>query len=130
MIKSFKPSKYYFLSNSFSASFQLDGVWYRTVEHYLQAHRTTDPYERVQIRAAQTPAEAKELGSNVSAPSDWESIKLDVLRRGVKAKFEQNPTLLQRLLDTDDEQIREDETEQTGLGQTLMETREQLRRSK
>ena len=130
MIKSFKSRQYRFLSNAFGASFQVDGVWYRTVEHYLQAHRTTVPFERAQIRMAQTPTEAKELGSTAGSRSDWEAIGLDVLRRGVRAKFEQNPVLRQRLLDTEDEQLKEDETEQTGLGQVLMETRDQLRSSK
>ena len=115
---------------------------YRSVEHYFQAQKTLDPLERADVRSAPTPVEAKARGKQVTLRADWEQVKFDVMRVGVREKFVQNPVLKQRLLDTGDEELQEgnhwrdavwgiDEATGQGqnwLGRILMETREQLRK--
>jgi ribA/ribD-fused uncharacterized protein len=141
MIRNFKSYETRFLSNFMRAPFTLDGFWYSTVEHYYQSQKTLDLYEGLAIREASSPTEARTLGSKVTLRADWHEIKLDVMRNGVRAKFEQNPALRQRLIDTGDEELVEgnhwgDEywgvNERTNhgenwLGRILMEVRKQLR---
>lgn len=143
MIKSF-CDEYAFLSNFFEAPFEIEGLRYKTVEHYYQAQKTDDPVERSYIRNLPTPKEAKARGYKVQLRGEWEWVKLDVMRRAVKAKFEQNPALKKRLLATKNEQLQETNTwgdeywgvdSKTGaglnwLGRILMEVRAQLKERK
>jgi predicted NAD-dependent protein-ADP-ribosyltransferase YbiA (DUF1768 family) len=54
-----------------------------------------------------SPQEAQSLGQLVSLHDDWEEIKDQVMYEVVKAKFQQNPVLLQQLLTTGDAEIVE-----------------------
>jgi ribA/ribD-fused uncharacterized protein len=142
MIGNFKSRDHYFLSNFFVAPFEVDGVWYNTVEHYYQSRKTEDRSEQAAIRSAPTPSEAKALGLKATIRSDWNEVRIGIMRWGVLAKFQQNPVLLSRLLDTGDEYLREGNhwsdkfwgvDERTGqgenwLGRILMEVRDQLQR--
>ena len=132
------------MSNFFNAPFVVDGQRYQTMEHFFQSQKTLDPIEAARIRIASGPGEAKRLGRKIELRKDWESIKLDVMRRGVKAKFDQNEQLRVRLLETGDQELQEGNywhdlywgiDEETGcgenwLGKILMEIREQYRSGK
>lgn len=54
--------------------------------------------------------ESKRLGRKVDLRTDWDLVKLDVMRRVVRAKFEQHPNLAQYLLDTGDAELIEGNT--------------------
>ena len=115
---------YGFLSNFYEASFVLLGTSWPTVEHYYQAQKSLDRKYQKAIRDARTAGRAKRLGSLLGATrtakelqfhaglfflrSDWESVKLDVMRSAVSAKFAQNPGLAKRLISTSPAELVED----------------------
>lgn len=127
-------------SNFAAFPFDLDGKEWPTSEHYFQAMKFTDEAYRERIREANRPMVAAQLGRSRDVPirQDWESVKIDVMRRAVQAKFEAYPALRSLLLSTGDEMIIEDAagdsfwgcgSEGNGenwLGRILMEIREQL----
>ena len=87
---------YAFLSNFAPHSTEYAGQQYRTVEHAFQAAKTRDPEEQRRIREAITPRTAKALGRSVALREDWEDVKLGIMYRLVKRKFE-DPELAQQL---------------------------------
>jgi ribA/ribD-fused uncharacterized protein len=134
--------KPYGVFSNFSAhAFELDGQWWPTSEHYFQAHKFLDPEHTEAVRVAKSPMDAANMGRSRSRPvrPDWESVKDDVMRRAVLAKFESHPHIRQILLDTGDEAIVEaapndrywgagaDGSGLNRLGEILMEVRSQLR---
>jgi len=120
---------------------RLDGQTWPTSEHYFQAQKFTDEACQQKIRGAESPMQAARLGRDRKQRlrHDWESIKVDVMRRAVTAKFTQHPELRVRLLSTGDARIVEhtenddywgdggDGRGRNMLGRILMELRETLR---
>ena len=97
---------YDFLSNFYPATVRLDGMEYLNAEAAFQAYKCISPEDRQQF-TGMTANAAKRFGRRVDLRSDWEQVKLDVMRRVVRAKFEQHPDLAQRLLDTEDAELTE-----------------------
>ena len=97
-----------FLSNFFESpimvrSLGTTGVFTApTAEHVFQAMKTRDLIEQQSVLECKTPGQAKHMGRNVTLRSDWEEIKLHVMRMVVQAKFEQNPELDKLLKATGD----------------------------
>lgn len=135
--------KHAFLSNFFPSPFEVDGVTFPTVEHWFQAVKTFNPKEFRSIAAAETPGKAKRMGRRATLRPDWEEVKVDVMRRGLRKKFA-IPELRAKLLATGNEELVEGNTwhDQTWgrcscakcggqgenlLGQLLMELREEIR---
>lgn len=106
-------------SNFYLAPMSVDGHRYPSVEHYYQSQKFTDPEYARLVREAWTPYQAKQLagqrmgrGRDVNAViqrhltrgvrlrEDWEGVKEDVMRTGLKAKFTQHPDLAAVLLGT------------------------------
>jgi ribA/ribD-fused uncharacterized protein len=58
-----------------------------TTEHLYQAAKTLDPEQRSSVLLAETPGEAKKLGSKVTLRPDWEDIKIQVMTDLVTQKF-------------------------------------------
>lgn len=81
-----------FLSNFFYSPITIEGKRYLTVENYFQAMKAANPDDAEEIRLASTPSKSKRLGRHCVIRKDWEDIKEDVMYKGVKAKFIQNPT--------------------------------------
>ncbi len=144
-----------FLSNFHPAAVALDGEHWPTVEHYYQAQKSPDPGYRAAVRSAASPGQAKRLGAAPDGPrrvsqrswfrrhgrqprADWDAVKVDVMRKAVRAKFAQHPTLAERLLATTPAELVEDSTTdafwgvgvdgrgQNWLGRVLMEVRSEL----
>lgn len=105
MISNF-DNKYAFLSNFYDSPIAIDGITYPTVEHFFQAQKTLDQDERLKIADAATPGRAKRLGRTVSLRKDWEVVKDDVMRIGLRAKFSDEKLKI-RLLATNDEELIE-----------------------
>ena len=120
---------------------KLEGQSWPTTEHYFQAQKFVGTPHEEAIRGAKSPKQAAQMGRDRKRPlrADWEGVKDDVMRRAVKAKFEQHPEIRQVLLGTGDAEIIENApgdyywgcgTKGTGknmLGIILVEVREQLR---
>lgn len=113
-----------FLSHSYRAPIQLDGDTWPTVEHYYQAQKSLDPTYRQAVRDASTPSKAKRLAASPNAPlrisgqswfrkngtlprSDWDEVKLEIMRRADHAKFSQHAALAEQLLATGDAELIE-----------------------
>lgn len=138
MINSFR-NEYYFLSNFYEAPVTYNGITYKNNEAAFQAQKVAPSKEAMLEFRDLNPTEAKKLGRKVSLRSDWENIKVGVMKDLVYAKFSQNPDLQEKLIDTGDEYLEEGNTwgdrvwgavNGVGanlLGQILMEVREELR---
>jgi ribA/ribD-fused uncharacterized protein len=121
----------------------LKGLVWPTSEHFSQAQKFAGTEHEAAVRLAALPMIAAKMGRDRSRPlrGDWESIKEDIMREAVLAKFEQHPPLRELLLSTNDAQIIEhtkndaywgdggDGLGANKLGCILMEVRERLRRS-
>jgi len=115
-------------------------VW-PTSEHYFQAQKFVDSDYRERIRSVESPMEAAKLGRSRKKKlrTDWESVKDDVMRVALEAKFTQHEDLTELLLSTEFSLIVEhtkndrywgdggDGTGKNVLGKLLVELREELR---
>lgn len=130
--------EYRFLSNFYPATVELDGLEYASTEYAYQAAKTTDPAERRRIRESQKPGDAKRLGKQVKMRTDWEQIKIGVMKNLVLQKFTKHKELKEKLLATGDAHIEETNTwgdtfwgvckgkGHNHLGKILMEVREEI----
>lgn len=61
-----------------------------------------DSRRYTQILRATTPAECKRLGKQITPfdPSAWDAVKYEIVKEGNRAKYEQNPDLMEKLLAT------------------------------
>eukprot|EP01095_Lingulamoeba_sp_RSL-Kostka_P009785 TRINITY_DN33_c0_g1_i1.p1 TRINITY_DN33_c0_g1~~TRINITY_DN33_c0_g1_i1.p1 ORF type:complete len:150 (-),score=52.29 TRINITY_DN33_c0_g1_i1:184-633(-) len=128
-------------SNFYCVDIEIDGVVYPSTEHYFQSKKfTTESYQE-EIRLANSPGEAKYLGSQRRDDyrfNDWEDVKDGIMKKCIKAKFEQHENLRDVLLATGDRHIAEhaydnywgdgmDGSGRNQLGIILMEIREELK---
>lgn len=109
MINDFRD-EYSFLSNFYYSPITYDGITYPTMEHYFQAMKTTDQAKRKEIANLETPSMAKRAGRMVDLRPEWEGIKMNVMRVGLRQKFAEGTTLRQKLLATRGEDLEEGNT--------------------
>lgn len=128
-------------SNFASYAILLKGKLWPTTEHYYQAQKYQDPDLEEMIRLAPSPMSAKDLTRLPQYPPrvDWDTVKDDVMRDALRAKFTQYPHLRQLLLATGETPLAEhtpndhywadggDGSGQNMLGRLLMELRATLR---
>lgn len=90
----------------------LNGKKWPTSEHFFQAQKFEDPAYREKIRETKSPMIAARLGRSrkVKLRRDWESVKVDVMRKAVDAKFRQHEDLRKLLLSTGDAKLVEHTT--------------------
>lgn len=98
MIDKFE-GEYFFLSNFYESPVMYDGLVYNNNEAAFQAQKNKS---RSKEFCNLTASEAKRLGRRVNLRTDWETIKIDIMRDIVRCKFYQNPQLKTLLLATDD----------------------------
>lgn len=92
-----------YLSNFYRCSFEVDGVQFTSTEqffHYQKAHVFKDKSSMSMILATNVPKEQKRLGRKVKNYKEnvWSDKCYMIMKRGLYAKFEQNPVLKERLL--------------------------------
>lgn len=135
--------EYRFLSNFWRAQIEVDGRKYETVEHYFQSRKARTGEDAKLIASASSPREAKRLGRRIKIRGNWEQVKLDVMEKGVHAKFQQHPELARKLVATGDVLLEEGNRwgdtfwgvdSRTGiggnnLGKILMLVREELKKT-
>ena len=80
-----------------------------TSEHYFQAQKFRDRKDQEDIRKANSPMLAARRGRDRKRKlrRDWESVKVNVMREAVFAKFTQHPHLRELLMSTGDATIVE-----------------------
>jgi N-glycosidase YbiA len=127
-----------FLSNFYPCVINIDGKTYASVEHYYQSQKTLDPTLSEWMRNAPSALYVKKLTEVLrrkDVRTDWQEVKVGIMRRAIRAKFTQNENLKKKLLDTGDAVLHEDVPDelfwgmagQDMLGKMLMELREELR---
>ncbi len=131
-------------SNFSPHSIQLQGEKWKTVEHYYQAQKflgSIDEENSLIIKSAPTPEQAAALGRDCRRQlrSNWEQIKLQVMRKAVLQKFLTHQDIQAILLSTADVLIVEDspndyywgcgkaKTGDNHLGKILMSVREEIK---
>lgn len=139
-IKFYKVRELYGEFSNFSKhAFFLDTYEWKTVEHYFQAQKYINTPRFIQICIASSPRIAADLGRDKTLPlrSDWEQVKVDIMRKAVLKKFITHDNIKKLLLGTGDEEIIENSPTdfywgigsgngQNMLGKILMETRKIL----
>ena len=98
-----------YLASYSNHGFTINGIYYKTVEHFYQASKYNDPVIINKILSCNTPKEASIIGRdrNNKRINDFKSIKLDKMYEANLEKFKQNPDILKKLLETGEEEIRE-----------------------
>jgi N-glycosidase YbiA len=143
-----EPIRFYSVSQPFGEfsnfarySIFVDGKRWPTSEHYFQACKFEDDAYREEIRSEPSPKEAANLGRSrkVKLRSNWESMKDNVMRKAIHAKFTQHEELRTLLLSTGEAPLIEhtandsywgdggDGSGKNLLGRLLVELREQLK---
>jgi ribA/ribD-fused uncharacterized protein len=92
-------------SQWYHASFEVDGINYKTAEHWMMAEKARlfgDEEMLKQILVAPDPKAAKKLGRQVSNfdPDEWSAKCVDIVCEGNIAKFSQNEPMKEVLLST------------------------------
>lgn len=100
VISSFK-GEYDFLNNRYGCSFVWQGIRYNNVESAFQASKYTDESER-KILSRMSADKAVKKSMDFTQSAEWEDCKLNIMESIIMAKFDQNPSLKKRLIETDD----------------------------
>jgi ribA/ribD-fused uncharacterized protein len=87
------------LGNYWPCSIVEDGKWYNSVEQYFQSKKCADQVQAMMM-AVLTPEECAVYGQKVTLVPNWEEIKIGVMERAVRLKFEQNIDLRDLLCST------------------------------
>lgn len=99
--------EYGFLSNMWMIDIEIDGVVYKSSEHYYMCMKTTDDRHRQNIYDAPTSAKAKRIAAKIPLRADWaEKYKNQSMLKALVAKFE-IPEMQSLLLATGDQYIEE-----------------------
>lgn len=130
-----------FLSNFYRCSIVMDNHEYQSVEHAYQASKILVDDLRQPFRSYNvTPGDAKRMGRRLPIRTDWEQVKLNIMKRLLLVKFTQS-YFLNLLMRTDDLELIEGNTwgdtywgvyagrGENHLGKLLMEVRTELRQN-
>ena len=130
--------EYFFLSNFYPSKVKYDGIEYLNSEAAFQAQKCSRRSDRLEFENL-NPSEAKRLGRKVKIREDWEIVKLDIMRNIIREKFNQNPDITLKLIETGDNYLEEGNTwgdiiwgvcngkGKNLLGKILMEIREEIK---
>lgn len=130
-----------YMSNFYVSPIKLKGRIWKTTEHYFQAQKFAGTKWESHVRKTNSPGDAAREGRRRDLPlrRDWESVKDNIMREAVLAKFTQHKDLRDKLLATGHEHLVEHTHKDTYwadggngsgknmLGRILMEVREKLR---
>lgn len=127
--------EWFVLSNFWRGDVVYNDVSYPTAEHAYQAAKATSTKDHDYVASSLTPAIAKHRGREIKCRSDWNQVKIDVMRRILEIKFSLDTHAGARLLLTGERQLIEGNTwgdkvwgvctgeGDNRLGQLLMEIR-------
>lgn len=138
-----RDETYGWLSNFHRSDQEVDGLIYKTNEHYYQSKKALNLEFQNWIRLAPNPFHAMKtgralrLGKIGELRPDWEKVKLNIMLNGLRAKFN-NLLLKRKLLATGDSYLYEDSPSDTYwglvngkgenyLGRLIMQVRDEIR---
>ena len=103
-------------SNLYGCNFYVENIQYNSVEQYIQSQKASlfdDDTTHSRIRSESNPYVIKKLGSRVKnfSAERWRSVNKDIACKAVRAKFAQNLTLKQILLDSGNVMLAESSTD-------------------
>jgi ribA/ribD-fused uncharacterized protein len=98
---------YRWMSNFWLSGFYIGSTWYDSNEHYFQSSKAMCEQDHTWVREAPTPGLAKYRGKRIPLRQDWEKVKVRVMLEGLRNKFDQNPDLKQKLIDTGNAYLEE-----------------------
>lgn len=128
---------YYFLSNFYNCDIKIAGITYKNAEAAFQSFKTLNLNIRKKFSDLKSN-EAKKLGRQIKLRPDWEKIKDNIMHIVIKAKFEQNIDLKNKLINTKNLYLEETNSwhdtywgvcngiGENKLGQILMKVREEF----
>jgi len=87
------PGEYQYLSNFYPYRIVFKDLVFDNVEAAFQAAKCQNFSDR-RMFVGIAGADAKKLGRRVKLRSDWESIKIPIMAKLVRQKFENDPALL------------------------------------
>ena len=99
VINSFK-GEYDFLNNRFGCSFVWQGIRYNNVDTAFYASKYTDEAER-KVLSRMSAEKVVKKSMDCTPSIEWEESKLNIMGSILLAKFDQNPNLKKRLIETD-----------------------------
>jgi len=134
----YRKEKYGWLSNFWRCWQEVDGIWYPANEYYYQAEKARERDVYIWISNAPSPYLAmiagRALRKNKELVDDWDSKKVEIMLKGIRAKFKDDK-LREKLLKTGDAVLHEDsptdkfwgKTGKDMLGKLLMQVRNEIR---
>lgn len=97
-------SEHAWLSNFYPCDFELQGIPFRSAEQayqYIRALRLNEPQAAELVLRSKTAKLAKQLGNGITHTTDqWDADKIDVMRKIITEKFNQNFELGGKLIST------------------------------
>ena len=98
----FYERDFYVFSNFSSFQIWWKGELYSTSEHVYQAEKFSDPYIRMAIRCGRSAHEAFKLAEQFAdrKRSDWDNIKLGVMKAILHEKVRQHSYVRKKLMDS------------------------------
>ena len=128
-------------SNFSDHSIIIDGVEWRTSEHYFQAMKFLDSKLQNRAKEIKSPMDVAIFGRDRNLPlrPDWEQVKDDIMRKAVFSKVTQNQDVFDTLMNTGNDHLVEhtkndsfwadggDGTGKNMLGKILMKVRDSAR---
>ena len=93
---------YFFLSNFYMKPVYYKDHWYKSSEHAFAAQKAINGKDRQYVADANTPADTKHRGRDITCRSDWDDVKIDEMGMIVYQKFAQNEDLKELLCRTGD----------------------------
>lgn len=76
-----------FLSNFWLSHMTINDKLYISNEHFYQASKACNEVDHEYVRLMTTPGNAKRAGSRIKLRSDWEALKIPIMRQGLIEKF-------------------------------------------
>lgn len=86
---SFRGEMFY-RSNMYPSPIVYKNITFKTSEHFYQASKTFDKSAQEVIMNCNTPYLAKKKAQTIKVRSDWDDIKLNIMKIAVYLKFSQN----------------------------------------
>lgn len=102
-------AEYGYMSNFANYEVKIYGKVFKTSEHAYQSQKYKGTHWESKVRNANGPMEAANIGRDKAGPlrEDWDSVKDNVMREVVEAKFRQHQELAKQLLETGDAKLVE-----------------------